>query len=153
MITRTCYAKRNSMGTSMEDVISEKTGRKMVGEEFKLIYLVGFHRCSAVWRFREEGGHKWTARPLRITQDTCRDNQTTAQTKETKLPLLTNTSGAIVRMSRSLLSVMEAILIYAGTFKLQICFLLAEYCIKNIIVDMVSLHTFPGSPVCERSGT
>lgn len=76
-------------------------------------------RFSALHKLKTEGGHDWTERSLRITQVIHWSSQFIEQAQAINLPRMTNRTTVIVRMDRSLQSVMKAVLNYVWVFQLQ----------------------------------
>lgn len=68
MITVMWFTKCNCTMTTIEDEITNQSGREVVKEGFKLLSLDGRHHCSAVRRVKADGGFEWTDRQPLNTQ-------------------------------------------------------------------------------------
>lgn len=143
MITATWSADWNPTHTSTEDARTQKGHEKVVWERFELTLLDVHHRCNAVGMLNVEDGHEWAKRPMHITQAILRDYQAIIQAEGIALPRMKNASTEIVRMDHFILSVAKAILIYAGSFKLQYGVLFPKTSIKDSVEDMMPWTYLP----------
>lgn len=103
---------------AMHKAVTVEGGRKVVKQGFKINILDKRHRRSSMCQLKTEGEHKWTERPPRKIQVICQDELAVEQLEEIKMSCTTNKSIAILRMTCSFLSVMRAVLSYAGAFQL-----------------------------------
>lgn len=85
-------------------------------EGFKMIFLVGDHRCSAVRQLKVKSGHKWSEHLVPVTQVIRWDSHAVLQAEAIKSPRMNNKPTAIVYTDLSFLLVRKVVLNYSGAF-------------------------------------
>lgn len=138
MITAIWSLEWNHTDPLMKAVILEKDGGKVTKGGCKMVLLDESHHCRAVSQLSAEIGCEWTKCQLHFVQDIYWDSPDAWQAEKIKNSGMTNTSTAIVHMDCTFLSVMKAVLNYAGAFGLQCGVSFAKVRIKDIVNDMIS---------------
>lgn len=130
--------ERNPTNSAMEGTDPLKGDQKVVKQVFKMLLLDYRHCYSTVRQLKAKVKHKWIERSLCVIQVICWDSRAVEWDEEIKSLPMTTTSTAILRMERSFMSVMKAVLNYARAFDLQWVVSFSEARIKDIVVDMMS---------------
>lgn len=85
MITLTLSAEYNLTISSLANAFAAQDDRKVLKKIFKMILLDCHHLRSTVCQLKVEEEHKWTERPLHVTQVLCRDARAVGQADAIKL--------------------------------------------------------------------
>lgn len=110
--------------------------KRLRGKDSTWIFY-GCNRYSAIRQLKAEDGHEWPEGLLCVTRVIHRDVHNFGRADAGELSRTTNMSTAIVRMDRSILSVMKVVLNFTEASKLQHAVSFVEVRIRDTVDDIL----------------